>query len=170
MDIGRIIRTRRSIRSYKPEAVPENILAEILEAARLAPSAANRQPWHFILVSDDELRQSLREAYDRQWFTAAPHILVGCADPAAAWVRSDGAEYWMVDVAIAICQVTLAATGAGLGTCWVANFDEESVRRSLNIPEPIRIAAMTPIGYPAEIKGEVEDRKPLDEILHREKW
>jgi nitroreductase len=170
MDIGTIIRHRRSIRNYKKDPVPEEVLLEMLEAARLAPSAANRQPWHFILVSDGRLRKKLRRAYDREWFAAAPHILVGCADPKEAWVRPDGVEYWMVDTAIAICQVTLVCTGSGLGTCWVANFNEDSVRDTLNIPEPIRVVAMTPVGYPAESKGAIEERKGRDEILHRDTW
>jgi nitroreductase len=76
----------------------------------------------------------------------------------------------MVDTAIAICQVTLACAGAGLGTCWVANFNEEIARKILAIPDSKRIVAMTPIGYPAEEKGEVEDRKAMTEILHRERW
>jgi nitroreductase len=150
--------------------MPEPLLAEVLEAARLAPSAANRQPWDFILISDERQRQKLREAYDRPWFSSAPHILVACADPEQAWTRGDGTEYWMADAAIAVCQLTLACAGAGLGTCWIANFDEGVARRILGVPEKVRIVAMTPIGYPAEEKGEVEDRKPMTEILHREKW
>jgi len=165
-----VVRKRRSIRRYKPDPVEEDKLTRVLEAGRLAPSAANRQPWHFIVVRDPKVREALRAAYDRDWFVNAPVIIVVCADPTKAWVRADGEEYWKVDAAIAMEHIVLAATNEGLGTCWIAAFNEEAVRKVLNIPKHVRVVAMTPLGYPDEVKGEVVSRKSLNEIVHYDRW
>jgi nitroreductase len=100
----------------------------------------------------------------------APAIIVACADPKKAWKRNDGEEYWKVDAAIAMQNLVLAATELGLGTCWIAVFNEKAVKKALNIPKHIRVVAMTPLGYPDEDKGPVTDRKTLNEIVHFEKW
>jgi len=165
-----VVRKRRSIRRYKPDPVKEDKLTRVLEAGRLAPSAANRQPWHFIVVRDPKVREALRAAYDRDWFVNAPVIIVVCADPTKAWVRADGEEYWKVDAAIAMEHIVLAATNEGLGTCWIAAFNEEAVKKVLNIPKHVRVVAMTPLGYPDEVKGEVVSRKSLNEIVHYDRW
>jgi nitroreductase len=170
MEFYEVVSRRRSIRAYKPDPVEEDKLFRILEAARLAPSAANRQPWHFIVVRDPQKREQLRKAYDRDWFVKAPVIIVACADPTKAWRRRDGEEYWKVDVAIAMEHLVLAAANEGLGTCWIGAFDEKAVKEVLGIPEHIRVVAMTPLGYPAEEKGPVTDRKPLEEIVHYDGW
>ena len=102
MDVFEAIKTRRSIRKYQNKPVEQEKLSKVLEAARLSPSAANRQPWRFIVVTDPEVKEKLRAAYNRDWFISAPVIIVGCALPHKAWVRSDGEEYWKVDLAIAM--------------------------------------------------------------------
>ncbi|MDW8045203.1 MAG: nitroreductase family protein [Nitrososphaerota archaeon] len=169
MNVLDVIKMRRSIRRYKPDPVEREKLVSVLEAARLAPSARNMQPWHFI-VTKPEVKEKLRMAYNREWFIKAPVIIVACADPSRAWVRADGEEYWKVDVAIALQNLVLKATEEGLGTCWIAAFDEKAVKEVLNIPPHIRVVAMTPLGYPDEARGPVTDRKSLEEIVHYESW
>lgn len=172
VEVLEIIKKRRSIRKYKTKPVENEKINKVLEAARLAPSANNQQPWHFILVTKPEAKESLRAAFkpERQWLMQAPAIIVACADPKKAWKRNDGEEYWKVDAAIAMQNLVLAATELGLGTCWIAVFNEKAVKKALNIPKHIRVVAMTPLGYPDEDKGPVTDRKTLNEIVHFEKW
>jgi len=170
MDVFDAIRTRRSIRKYMDKPVEEEKLLKVLEAARLAPSAVNRQPWRFIVVRDKEIREALRSAYDRDWFVSAPVIIVACAVPSEGWVRWDGEEFWRVDVAIAMQNLILAAWNEGLGTCWIGAFKEEEVKKVLGIPPDVRVVAMTPLGYPAEEKGPVTNRKPLEEIVKYDRW
>jgi len=170
MNVFEAIRTRRSIRKYVDKPVEKEKLLRILEAARLAPSAVNRQPWDFIVVTDPGVRKKLGVAYPKEWFINAPVIIVACAHPARAWIRKDGEEYWKVDVAIAMQNLILTAWEEGLGTCWIGAFDEQEVKKALGIPPEVRVVAMTPLGYPAEEKGPVTDRKPLDEIVHYEHW
>ena len=170
LDVFEVIKSRRSIRKYKPKEVEREKLMRILEAGRLAPSAANRQPWHFIVVTNPEIKEKLRESYSKDWFVKAPVIMVACAEPSKAWVRVDGEECWKVDVAIAMQNMVLCAKEEGWGTCWIAAFDEQAARNALGIPSDIRVVAMTPLGYPDDVKGEVHDRKPLEKILHFEHW
>ena len=170
MDVFATIKKRRSIRLYAKKPVEEEKLNRILEAARLAPSADNNQPWRFVVVTDEEIKEKLRTSYDEEWFVSSPVIIVGCAVPNEAWVRMDGQEYWMVDVAIAMQNLILTATELGLGTCWVADFNETAARKALGLPLDIRVVAMTPLGYPAEKKPPVKNRKPLSEIVHYDNW
>jgi len=170
LDVLRAIRTRRSITNYENRPVEKEKLQNVLEAARLSPSATNGQPWGFVVVTDPEVKERLRASYSRDWFVTAPVIIIACAVPEEAWVRHDGEEYWKVDVTIAMQDLTLAAWEEGLGTCWIGAFDEEQAKRALGIPEDVRVFAMTPLGYPAEEKGPVADRKPLQEIVHYDRW
>lgn len=165
MDLFDAIHARKSIRKYEKRAVPEDVLRRVLDAARLAPSAANRQPWRFFVVRDAERRAAFREAYDQEWFHTAPVVLAACADGEAAWKRKgDGTSYAYVDVAIAFDHLTLAAAALGLGTCWIAAFKPEAVRRVLDLPENLVPVALTPLGYPAG-EGRPRERKSLDEIV-----
>ncbi len=170
MKVFAAIRKRRSIRLYERRTVEKEKLNQVLEAGRLAPSADNKQPWRFVAVTDDEIKEKLRAAYDEEWFVSAPAIIIGCAIPKEAWVRADGQEYWMVDVAIAMQNMILTATEVGLGTCWIADFDEKAARKALQLPLGVRVVAMTPLGYPAEKKHQVRNRKPLSQIIHYNKW
>jgi len=170
VDVLEAIKKRRSIRRYKKKPVEKEKLNKVLEAARLAPSASNMQPWHFIVVTDPKTKESLRASYKREWFIQAPVIIVACAAPEKAWLRMDREEYWKVDTAIAMQNLVLASTELTLGTCWIADFNEEEAKKALGIPKHIRVVAMTPLGYPAEEKGPVSDRKPLDNIVHYNKW
>jgi nitroreductase len=170
MNILETLQKRRSIRKYQTKPIETEKLNKILEAARLGPTAGNQQPCHFLVVTKPEIRASLGAAYSAEWFLQAPAIIVVCANPKEAWRRKDGEEFWKVDAAIAMQNLILASTELGLGTCWVTNFEEKEVKKALNIPKEIRAVAMTSLGYPDEEKGPVTDRKPLNEILHNEKW
>ncbi len=170
MDLYKAIRVRRSIRRYKAKQVEEAKLSRILEAGRLSPSAANRQPWHFIVVTDPEVKENMRESYGRDWFSEAPLVIVVCVDPKTAWVRGDGEEFWKIDGTIALQTMILQATEEGLGTCWIGAFDEAAAKKVLGIPPDIRVVAMTPPGYLDEVKGEVTQRKRMDEIVHKDRW
>jgi len=163
MDLWEAIRTRRSIRAYKLDPVPRALAEKVLEAARLAPSAANRQPWHFLVVTDAARRAALKEAYAKEWFYTAPVIMVACARPGAAWKRSDGVNYAAIDVAIAFDHLTLAARAEGLGTCWIGAFKPAELRRIMELPAELEPIALTPLGYPAE-DGKFNERKRLDEL------
>lgn len=170
MKVFKAIQTRRSIRRFINKPIEKEKLTKILESARLSPSANNNQPWHFILISKKEVRNSLFSAYPRDWFVEAPAIVVVCAEPKEGWSRQDGEEYWMVDGAIAMQSIMLVAHELGLGSCCIAAFDEKKVKKVLGIPDNVSLIAMIPLGYPVEKKGSVTDRKPLEEIVHYQRW
>ena len=170
MDLYDAIRTRRSIRAYKPDPIEPAKLDRILEAGRLAPSACNLQPWAFVLIADPAIRKDFKKVYKQPWICDAPVILIVCADTAKAWKRWDGQEYWQADCAIAMQNMISAATALGLGTCWIAAFDEPACAKLLNLPAHIRPVAITPIGYADEAKDPVSDRLDLSDIVHRERW
>jgi len=164
MEFYEVINKRRSIRAYKKDPVEDSKLSRILNAARLAPTAANRQPFSLIVVKDGETKQKLKDAYSQEWFFTAPVIVCACALPDNAWKRNDGKVYVDVDVAIAMDHLILAAFAEGLGTCWIAAFKPEVVREVLNIPENMEPLILTPLGYP-EIIPEPTFRKPLEEMV-----
>lgn len=166
MQVFEAIRKRRSIRRYKKANVEQDKLEMVLEAARLSPSAANMQPWRFVVISKEESREKMRLVYNADWLVQAPVIIVACGIPTEAWTRADGEKYWQVDVSIAMQSLILTATELGLGTCWIANFDEEEARRIIGIPKSWKVLALTPLGYPDEEKGPVRHRKPLKDIVH----
>lgn len=170
MDVLNVIRNRRSVRRYKKDPVERDKLNLVLEAARLAPSAANKQPWQFIVVTDPKAKEKLRSSYDREWFIQAPVIIVGCAVPEESWGRMDGEQYWKIDFAIAMQNLVLVSTELGLGTCWIGAFNEKAAKKALGIPKNVRVVAMTPLGYPAERKGSVTERKPIEDIVHYNQW
>jgi len=169
MEFSELIRTRYSVRAYKPDPVEDEKLHQILEAARLAPTAANRQPFRILVIHTKGRQEELRRIYRRGWFVAAPIILCACGVPDENWVRMDGKNYNDVDVTIAMDHLILAAADLGLGTCWVAAFDPDAAREVLNLPEGIEPVAFTPLGYPADAPGE-KKRKSLDELVRYETW
>jgi nitroreductase len=165
-----ILKNRRSTRQYLEAPVEKEKLAQILEAARLSPSANNNQPWSFVVITQQDVKDKLLTAYPRKWFLTAPVIIVACANPEAAWSRQDGEQTWKVDVAIAVQSMNLVANELGLGTCYLAAFDEQKLKDTLGIPKEMRAIVMLTVGYPAEEKGPVIERKPLEEIIHYEHW
>lgn len=164
MNFLELARRRVSVRGYRPDPVSEELLNQILEAARLAPSAANRQPLRLIVIRGPAQRAALAKAYPREWFAQAPLILALCVDPAAAWHRSDGKSYADVDAAIMMDHVILCAADLGLGTCWIGAFDPALVRQTLDIPGHFEPIALTPVGYPLDA-GRPKTRKSLDELV-----
>ena len=163
MSYSDLIARRRSIRGYRPEPVEEDQLQQVLDAGRLAPSACNIQPWYFVVVKGDEVK-NLAQAYGRDWFSTAPVAIVVCVDRETCWKRADGKDYGDVDAAIAMDHMILAATELGLGTCWVGAFDAEIARKVLNVPDHIDPVLMTPLGYPAK-SPDARPRKALEEIV-----
>ena len=163
MDFYDVIKQRRSVRGYRSTPVEQEKLARVLEAARLAPTAANRQPIQLYVIRKKELRRRLMEAYSQQWFADAPIIICACARPSEAWARMDGKSYADVDTTIAMDHLILAATAEGLGTCWIGAFNPERLREVLGIPTELEPVALTPLGYPAAEPG-ATSRKPLDDI------
>ena len=164
--------TRRSVRAYKPDAVPEELVQQVLETGRLAPSACNKQPWRFIVVRSETTRRALGAAYAREWFWKAPVVIAVCILPKEAWVRSfDGKNYAMVDGALAMDHMQLAAAELGLGTCWIGAFDPSSAREILNLPDGVELVGMTPLGFPdVEPNPRVRSRRPLGETVMKERW
>ncbi len=169
MDFLELAEKRYSVRAYKPESVPSETLQRVLEAARLAPTAANRQPFRLIVIHTWGREAELRRIYDREWFVQAPLIIAAVAVHAEAWVRDDGKSYADIDVAIVMTHLILAAAEAGLGTCWIGAFDVAAACEVLGLPEGIEPMAFTPLGYPADEPG-FKQRKPLDELVRYEQW
>jgi len=161
------VRRRRSIRKYRPDPVPQPKLDQVLEAARLAPSWANKQCWTFIVVTDPKTKRSVAEA-GNEWIEHAPVIIAACADPKNSGMKK-GQEYYLIDIGIAMEHLVLAATDQGLGTCWIGWFDEQKARAALGVPQDIRVVALTPLGYPDE-EPEARPRKSLGEIVFRDRW
>jgi nitroreductase len=143
----------------------------VLEAARLAPSGSNRQPWKFIIVKDKALKEKLAQASAGQFFMAeAPIIIVGCGFPDNCYAHMGRyMKSWSVDVTIALEHLILQAQEEGLGTCWIGSFEEEEVKAILNIPENVKVLALTPLGYPEEITP-FRGRKSLDEIISYDRF
>ncbi|MFZ5987334.1 MAG: nitroreductase family protein [Bacillota bacterium] len=171
MDIFDVIEKRRSIRKYEKKEIEKEKLKKVLETAHLAPSAKNAQPWKVLLVDNDRLKQGLVEAAKEQRFLLeAPYIVVMCVNRKECYQEhGDYMTSFAVDGAIFVDHLTLAARALGLGTCWIAKFNETKVKELLNIPADFRVVVMTPLGYPAE-SGKDKGRKPLSEILYENTW
>lgn len=164
MDVFSAIKSRKSIRAYKDKEIEEEKLQRILEAGRLAPSAANRQEWKFIAVRDGETKEKLAVAAKGQMFVAkAPVVIVACAVESSR-VMACGQYAYTVDLSIAMSYMILEAHELGIGSCWLGAFYEEQVKSILGIPDDVRIVTMVPMGYPAE-SPERRSRKGIDEII-----
>jgi nitroreductase len=180
MEFESVIRSRESIRDYSDKAIEDDKINYVLECARLAPSWTNKQCWQFIVVKDKNIINKLSKAcIINPWLKDAPVVIVGCGDPKKSGSRND-IDYFVVDISIALENLVLAATDKGLGTCWIGGFNERKVKDILEIPEHIRVVALTPLGYPAEKKRLIgklakvvtqsNKRKTLDKIVHINKW
>lgn len=165
------VRERFSCRAYSPEIPADELIDAVLEDARLAPSACNRQPWRFIVISHGDAagRKAVAEAYAREWIASAPTYIVVCGCPDEAWVRPfDGKNHLDIDLAIATEHICLSATAHGLGTCWVCHFDPDVLCRGLDLDSTLVPMAIVPIGFPAQ--GTVapeKKRKSLTDIVIR---
>ncbi|MDD5038307.1 MAG: nitroreductase family protein [Dehalococcoidales bacterium] len=165
-----IVKKRYSVRSYRTDPVEDDKLQQILEAARLAPTAANRQPIQFIVIHTAGKEAELGRIYNRPWFVQAPLIICACGISSQAWVRrGDGKCYYNVDVAIAMDHLIMAATELGLGTCWIGAFDPVAVHEVLGLPEEVEPIVFSPLGYPNDAPG-LKRRKTLTELVRYEHW
>jgi nitroreductase len=170
MDFFEVLEKRYSVRSYLPDPVEESKLQQVLEAARMAPTAANRQPFRLIVVHTAGKEAELRKVYGASWLAEAPLVICACAVPAQGWKHfHTGKNYCDVDVAIVMDQLILAAVSLGLGTCWIAAFDHTALRRMLHLPDDMEPVALTPLGYPADNAG-TRVRRPLEELVRYEHW
>ena len=173
MDFYEVIKTRRSIRSYSPDPIPDDVLDRVLDAARIAPSGSNRQPSKFILIGDDTMKRKLIPlCADQSFIAGAPLVIVACGQD-INYNRGGymGDMSMLVDVSIAVDHLTLAARSEGLGTCWIGSFDNEGIKKLLHVPQDANVVALTPIGYPrGEAFRESASRKSLSEIVFIDKY
>ncbi len=168
MDVYQVIKTRRSVRSYKPDPVPEEVLNRILEAARLAPSAHNGQDYKFVVVKDSQKRKLLAQAAEQDFISQAPIIIAAVSlDPDK--IISCGAPTYAVDLAIAVDHLTLAAAAEGLGICWIGAFNQKEAKKILGVPAQSKIVILLPLGFPADQPG-TKVRKNLAEIACFERF
>lgn len=170
MDFLELVRKRRSVRSYQERPVPEDALLRILESARLAPSASNRQPWKFVVVRNPELRKALGVAANNQVFVGEAPVIIAAVALMPEGLMSCGVPRYAVDLAIAVTHMTLAAAEEGLGTCWIGAFSQDKVREILGIPEKYKVVALLPLGYPADTGLRGKSRKSLEEIVSYDKF
>jgi|TARA_B100002003_G_scaffold164340_1_gene152601 nitroreductase len=171
MEFLDLVKQRYSVRAYKAMPVEDEKLLGVLEAARLAPTASNRQPFQLIVIHTKGREEELRHIYSPSWFVEAPIVVCICGMPFQSWVRQDRKNYRDVDAAIAMDHLILAATDLGLGTCWIGAFNPHEARRILKLPEDVEPIAFTPLGYPGDqpSRGH-KNRKPIDELVRYEHW
>jgi len=169
MDFWKVLETRRSVRGFDPtvEVTPDEV-EQLLRAAIAAPSAGNRQPWHFYVVRDSKVRQGLAgAAYGQSFVAGAPVVIVVCAHPeqsAARYAQRGRELYCLQDTAAAAEHILLAAVALGLGGCWVGAFDEGRAAKVLGLPSHLRPVAMLPVGKPAGERAIRTSRRTLQDI------
>lgn len=170
MEFSELIAARYSVRAYRPDPVEDDKLQTVLEAARLAPTAANRQPIQIVVMHTAGREAEIGQIYRRPWFVQAPLVIAVCAISSLAWVReSDRFNARLIDAAIVADHIILEATNHGLGTCWVAAFNMEAARTVLQLSDEAEPVIFTPLGYPAD-QPRSKIRKPLDELVRYEHW
>jgi len=170
MSVMDVIKKRKSIRSYLGKPVEEAKLNEMLEAARLAPSASNRQEWRFVVVTDAAKRAALAHAALDQGFVKEAPVVIACCAETDGHKMSCGEPCYPIDVAIAIDHMTLVAADIGLGTCWIGAFHQDEVKQILDIPDEIRVVELLTLGYPKDASVAAKKRHPIEKIVHKEKW
>lgn len=162
METFTAITKRRSIRQYTGDPIPKEDLEKIIDAARMAPSGNNKQPWHFVVVSSKDIIQKLSKAAD--WSAKAGAMIAVVMDPAS--------KYWVEDGSAAIENILLAATALGYGSCWLEGYTkphEAEFKLLLNIPQHLRLLTLIPVGVPVNWP-EPKNKKSLAEILHWESF
>ena len=171
MDVFEAVQERRSIRAYQDKPVPREKLEKILEAGRLAPSARNVEPWHFIAVTDKEKRKELSKGLYAKFLIQSPLVIVACGDKKAS------PDWYAIDVALALENMILTAVGEGLGTCCVGSFNEKDVKEVLKIPENFEVLVMLAVGYAREkvdlsnkVLHLMRSRKTLNKVSSEESF
>jgi nitroreductase len=165
MEFFKVVEQRYSVRAYRPDPVEPEKLQQVLEAARLAPTACNRQAFKVIVVKTAGREEKLKRIYHQDWFGKAPYVLGVCSIPEKSWVRSqDRQSYAAVDAAIVMDHLILAATALGLGTCWIGAFDPQAAREVLALDDSWEPVVFTPLGYPRDTAVK-RGRKPLNDLV-----
>lgn len=170
LEVFDVVRGRRSVRSYSDTPVPKEVLDRVIEAGRLAPSASNVQPWHFIIVTDPEKRTVLSEGKYAGFLRQVPVVIVGCGD------KKSAPRWYVIDTTIALQNMVIQATAEGLGTCWIGSFHHERVARALGLPDNMEVVAMLAVGYPKECVSLEESisrkrsTKPTSDIVSLEEF
>ena len=162
-----LVKQRYSCRSYQAKSVEQEKVDYVMECVRFAPSAVNKQPWRFHVISSDSDKEKLRQCYNREWFTTAPMYVIASILHDEEWVRSDGKHHGDIDIAIAVEHLCLAATEQGLATCWVCNFDADLCRQLFSLAANEEPDVLIPLGYAADAPKE-KTRKTIDDIIVRE--
>jgi nitroreductase len=169
MEFSDLIAQRYSVRAYRPNPVEEEKLQKVLEAARWAPTAANKQAFQILVVHTAGREDELKRIYSAEWFVKAPIVIGIVGLPAHNWVRRDGRNYNDLDLGIVMDHLILAATDVGLGTCWIGHFDPAEARAVLGLPDDAEPMAFTPLGYAAD-SSRPKKRKPLGDLVRYEHW
>ena len=169
MELYEAIEKRYSVRTYEDKPVEQDKLDRVLDAARLAPSGSNRQPWKFVVVRDAETRKNLVGACCDQAFVGEAPVVIAGVGLMADRMMSCGVPGDPVDVAIAMEHIALAATAEGLGTCWIGAFHQDPVRELLGVPGDCKVIEVMALGYPAD-QPRAKKRKSLDEVVSYEKF
>ena len=165
-----IILKRYSVRKYTSRKIEDNKLMSVLDAGRLAASAANFQPWHFIVVRNPDNLEKIYTVYNRDWIRSAPTVILICADHNLSWKRSlDGKDSADIDAAISVDHMTLQATALGMGTCWVCNFDAKKCSELFKLPSNLEPIVILPIGY-ADMESPIKKRKSINDIVSWENY
>lgn len=164
MDIFEVIKTRRSIRSYLPREVEKEKLDQVLDAARLAPSGANRQAWKFIVVKDPKVRKNLAGITRGQDFVADAPVVIAAVATDPKVTTGSGEPAHRIDMAIAVDHITLMAHALGLGTCWIGAFDQRGAEKILGVPKSAEVVVLLTLGYAAS-EGVFRGRKSIEEIV-----
>jgi len=164
-----VIKARGSIRSYRDKPIPKQILLDILEAARMAQSAANCQPWEFIVVTDEGIKKKLAQAASNQSFVGEAAAVIVCLARPEDSASVGPFEGFLIDLTIAIENMVLTAWDLGVGSCWIGAYNEGKVKELLDVPRSLRVVSLLTLGYPDERAGP-KYRKDLNEIIHYERY
>jgi nitroreductase len=173
VDFINLAKQRFSARKYQEKPVESEKLEKVLSAGRVAPSAHNKQPWHYIVVQQKETKEKICETYQYKWLLKAPAIIVICGDHEASWKRDDGKDHCDIDIALTLDHMMLQAAEIGLGTCCVCMFDAQKCHEIFDLPENIEVVALLPIGYSEkepDINRHDSMRRNINEIVHWDKW
>jgi nitroreductase len=157
--------TRRSIRKYKKEPISDSVLNNILEAGRRSPSAVNSQPWHFVVVRDQEAKAACSFGGYNRFAGEADFIVVGLYKPSEVIME----KLALMDVTIALQNMVSAAWLQGVGSCWMGAWNDAELRERLDLPADSRIVGLVTFGIPDEAPAQ-RPKKPLDEIVHFGRW
>jgi len=169
MDFLELVKSRYSVRSYQSRPVEQEKLDRVLEAARLAPTGSNEQPWKFVVVRDAEIRRQLVPAcYGQRLIGEAPVVIAGVGLTPDRVMHCD-IPGDPVDLSIVMGHVTLAAAAEGLGTCWIGAFHQDKVREVLGIPDRAKVVEVMALGYPAD-SLRPKHRKPIEELVCYDRW